>query len=408
MHDRLAPLLDTADRALALARGVLPAKDLDRAAKAVQRVRSRVDYPEDLALVALVGGTGSGKSSLFNAILDVDRAEVGGVRPTTATAMVSVPENRVAEMDGYLERVGLEDRGHHHDLEWLVLIDTPDTDSVQVDHRLTVESLLPNVDVVVWVTDVEKYRDHVLHSKFIRPLADYQSQFLFVINQVDRIPADEVGPVLSDLENALLEDGIHGAKVVAVSAKPPLSPPINIEQLVEDLRDLASGSVPAKAVLDLRAALLEVLGEGGKSGTGFDDNWEMARNNALELVVSGDVTGAGRSMADLFAEIGAMVTGEASETAFGLSAHVGEVLRDLVQAEPVLAFQTQPEARRSWFTRKVRDEVDTDAAKQRLVEKLDRMVDANLRPQLRQRALAIAELSSLAVQINQLGNADGS
>lgn len=408
MHDRVVALLDTADRALAQARGTLPDVDLDRAATAVQRVRSRIDYPEDLALVALVGGTGSGKSSLFNSILEVDRAEVGGVRPTTSTAMVSIPESRIAEMDGYLDRIGLEDRGRHLGLDWLVLIDMPDTDSVQTDHRLQVESLLPNVDVVVWVTDVEKYRDHVLHNEFIRPLSGYQSQFLFALNQMDRIPPEEVSYVLSDLGKALSDDGVVGAKVVAVSANPPLSPPLNIPELVEEMKTLVEGSVVGKAILDLKAALGEMVGKDGRSGTGFEDRWENARTTALEMAIEGDITGAGRLLADFFSEIAEAVTGDASETAMGLSAHIGEILRALVEAEPELA--PRDTARRRWFWNRKRsaDEPDVATAWERIAVHLDEMMDAELRPQLRQRALAIAELANLAIQVNELSDDDAS
>ncbi len=88
--------------------------------------------------------------------------------------------------------------------EWLCLIDLPDTDSIEVDHRLTVDGLLPRIDVVVWVVDPEKYRDASLHLGLIVPLSAYQSQFVFALNQVDRLSPEDAVAVSDDLALALV------------------------------------------------------------------------------------------------------------------------------------------------------------------------------------------------------------
>jgi hypothetical protein len=50
----------------------------------------------------------------------------------------------------------------------VAILDLPDMDSVVGSHRERVETLLPLVDAVAWVTDLEKYHDAILHDGFLR------------------------------------------------------------------------------------------------------------------------------------------------------------------------------------------------------------------------------------------------
>ena len=55
------------------------------------RVRERRGFLGDTLVVALAGGTGSGKSSLLNAIAGRRIAEAGVLRPTTEQALAWIP-----------------------------------------------------------------------------------------------------------------------------------------------------------------------------------------------------------------------------------------------------------------------------------------------------------------------------
>ena len=69
----------------------------------------------------------------------------------------------------------------------LVLLDLPDFDSVQLDHRLEVDRLVELVDLLVWVLDPQKYADGALHDRYLRPLAGHAGVMLVVLNQIDRL-----------------------------------------------------------------------------------------------------------------------------------------------------------------------------------------------------------------------------
>lgn len=408
MYEDLVGILDSADRTLASALSVAPPGGLDRAAHVIQRLRHRIDYPEDLAIVALAGGTGSGKSSLFNELLDTDVAEVGGVRPTTSKPLISVPRGRANEIEGHLRWFEPADRSSHEGLEGLVLIDLPDTDSVDVDHRLVVENLIPRVDAVVWVVDVEKYRDDSLHRGFLRRYAKHGDRFLFTLNQVDRLPAAEVGSVAADFRRALEEDGFADPAVFPVAAGPPIGPPSGVDELRDAVVSLAAGSIPTKLMADLGETVSEITRTVGGAGVDFEERWAEARLDAAALAVAGDRVGGGRLAAAFFAGLAGELTGEPSEVALGASAHVGERLGEFVaRAELEVPPEIVPE--RNWLRwgRRGRD-ANLDQRVAHVAESLDRYAGDMLRPALRSRAGAIADLSSLVNAIENWRRASGS
>lgn len=420
MYEKLVGILDSADRTLASALSVAPPGELDRAAHVILRLRHRIDYPEDLAVVALAGATGSGKSSLFNQLLDGDAAEVGGVRPTTSKPLISVPRGRGNEIAGYLQWFDPADRSSHERPESVVLIDLPDTDSVETDHRLVVENLLPRVDAVVWVVDVEKYRDNSLHRGFLRRHAGHGDRFLFALNQVDRLPAAEVEAVTADFRHALIEDGFSDPDVFPVAAGPPIGPPSGIDELRDAVEAMAASSVPVKLMADLGETVSELVRIVGGAGTDFENRWAGARADAAALAVAGDHVGSGRLAAAFFSGLAGELTGEPSEVSLEISAHVGERLRELAaEAEAAVppemgemapGRKDRPGSRwTGWFRR---DRAGVDPNREHRVayisESLDRYAGDLIRPALRRRAEAVADLSALVNSVENWRGMSGS
>ena len=132
MHDTYVALADLADEAVASSAGVVPSHVIAEASDRARLIRKRLSHPGDVAVVAIAGGTGSGKSSLFNAVVGSEVVVSSGVRPTTTSPTAATPESAGPTFDRWLQELGVTDivRYPGNDLVWL---DLPDSDSTGVD-----------------------------------------------------------------------------------------------------------------------------------------------------------------------------------------------------------------------------------------------------------------------------------
>ena len=194
--------------------------------KALDAVAQRLALGVDHTVIALFGGTGSGKSSLFNALTQLNFADVGARRPTTSRAaacswgddagplldFLGVSSERRIRRDSILDA---EDQGS---MSGLVLLDVPDYDSVTTEHSLQVDRLVPLADILVWVVDPQKYADAALHDGYLRGLGARQEDMLVLVNQVDTLPESGLASLLDDVGSLLKEDGLSRVQVLPVSA----------------------------------------------------------------------------------------------------------------------------------------------------------------------------------------------
>jgi len=322
MRGDILAALDAFDRAVAAARDLVDPEDLDRIAGTVRDVRARAGYLGDTVVAAVAGGTGSGKSSLINALAGEVVTESGGMRPTTGDPVAWIPANPEPGLTRLLDDLGVEERVGQDLHPWLALLDLPDTDSVVVDHRHTVEALLPRVDLVLWVIDPEKYQDRVLHARYLQPLAPYARQFVFVLNQIDRLAPGTLDDMVADFEDTLKADGIDSPLIVPVAADPDVGPPVGIDELIDVLEQTVDvkETVYNKLSTDLIEAARTLSAAPELSGgLGFEPRWEAAREEAAASLATGDRRSAEASLSrfidDLADEAGAGVAAALREEA---------------------------------------------------------------------------------------------
>jgi GTP-binding protein EngB required for normal cell division len=408
-------LLDALDRAVAAVAEVAPEEVVRESAEAAARWRQRLGLLGDTVLVALAGGTGSGKSSLLNAIAGGEVAATGALRPTTAEPLAWIPAEPEPGLVRFLDELGVRQRSYQQSHPWLAVLDLPDTDSVETDHRATVEALLPWVDAVVWVVDPEKYQDRALHTRYLAPLASHRHRFRFVLNQSDRLPAAARQEVVEDLRRSLAEDGIPDAVIHVVAADPPAGPPEGVEELVAAFR--ASLDVRRLVTETVRQEVSRWLGElaerlGGP--TGWPQRWEQIRQQAAAALL-----GVGESERPQQVEQLRVAVAEAAESLGGepalslreLAAAVDPQVEEAVAA--VLAQAPPPAPPRGWkgwalrrvgWGRQGHSRLQQgwrSQAASMLSDELDRRLGVPVRVALRLRGHAAATLTEIRLSLEQ-------
>nr|WP_010078967.1 GTPase [Micrococcus luteus] len=253
----LAPRLDALGEAAELAAGRLPEDVVAGADAVVRAAGERQALSAEHTVVGFFGATGSGKSSLFNALTGRDLARVAATRPTTSEPLAAVwgvgrgqgldPDAEHGDGTGegggaaaLLDWLGvrrrhlldeapvLDDgrpgflglgRREGADATGLILLDLPDIDSVERGNREITSRLAGHVDVLVWVVDPEKYADAVLHREFLATMGSHAAVTLVLLNQVDRLSVRDRDVVLASLRRMLSGHGLGDVRVLPVSAR---------------------------------------------------------------------------------------------------------------------------------------------------------------------------------------------
>lgn len=211
--------LDALRIAVEIGRDRLQPEAIEPVSAVLDRASERMGLGAELTVVALAGATGSGKSSLFNALTGSDLSPVGVRRPTTGVAHAAAWGETTSE--ALLDWLNVPRRhgASDPDLDGLVLLDLPDHDSTESGHRLEVDRLAQLVDVFVWVLDPQKYADAALHEGYLRPLASHAAVTTVVLNQTDRLTESERRRCIADVARLVEADGLRGVKVLSTSAR---------------------------------------------------------------------------------------------------------------------------------------------------------------------------------------------
>ncbi|MFH9200341.1 GTPase [Streptomyces anulatus] len=279
----LPPRLDALRELVGLSRARLDRDTLAEAGRVLDEAAARQRLSSRHTVIAVAGATGSGKSTLFNALAGAPISDTGLRRPTTSQPIACSWTDGAA---GLLDRLAVPGRlrrrphpgpaAFDEALQGLVLVDLPDHDSAATEHRDQVDRVLALVDAVIWVVDPEKYADAALHERYLRPLAGHAEVTFVVLNQTDRLPGEAADLVLDDLRRLLDEDGIAlgehgepGATVMSLSALTGDGVPELREMVGRFVQDRTAATRRLSADIDAAAARLRpVYVAEGRPGLG--------------------------------------------------------------------------------------------------------------------------------------------
>ena len=245
--------------AVQLAEGRLHPDTIGFGQHVIEKAGERLRHGTTHTLVALLGPTGAGKSSMANALIGTDVATVGVRRPTTSTTLAAVwgGDEEVVSSGPLLDWLGVAERyqlGSNDRLNGLIVLDVPDHDSVELEHQEEMERIAENADLLVWVTDPEKYADASLHH-YLRYLTAHEAVTVVLLNKSDTLDAEELITCRTDLSRLLVDDGVASATVLTVAATTGAG--------VDELRSLLTRAVTdQESIVDrLRADVAVVAGE---------------------------------------------------------------------------------------------------------------------------------------------------
>jgi predicted GTPase len=206
-------------------------------------------------VVAFMGGTGVGKSSLLNKLSGQSIAKTGVERPTSRE--VTLFHHLSVSIEQLEEKFPLQQiqiAQHTEEKNKNVLwIDMPDFDSTEEKNKDIVMQWLPFIDVLIYVVSPERYRDNKAWQLLLSEGANHA--WIFVMNQWDRgVPAQ-----LDDFKKQLAQAGFDN---------PLIFKTISIDQAVDELPQLQStiqGIATEKTVGHLESRGIQQRKNGVKS-----------------------------------------------------------------------------------------------------------------------------------------------
>ncbi len=269
----LSELSDLLDICLARSESVADPDMWEEVASLRGHLRRRTGFLGEVLVVALAGGTGSGKSSLMNTLCGAQIADVGIERPTTSRCLAAIPSDVAGNLSGFVASLGIDEMVEVSGLGDLVLVDLPDFDSTFTDHRRIVESVLDVVDAVIWVFDPEKYSDRIIHDSFLKPLRSHADQMLFVLNQADRLD-EHIGLVRTSLRAHLLDDGFIDPHVITTVAAASETVDLSTDELKSALAERLDSKETA-----IQGLTVDIAHAANRLWQHIDDSFEGLRGD---------------------------------------------------------------------------------------------------------------------------------
>lgn len=293
------------EKALSLGKPYLPLELQRQGHQILSAAKERLALGVDHTIVALAGGTGSGKSSTFNALSGLEFADVGVRRPTTVrTAACTWDSDATAlldwigvDSDRRISRDTALDGAEQAALKGLILLDLPDHDSIAEHHKEIVKKVLPLVDVLIWVIDPQKYADEALHAEFLREMVDARASMIVVLNQIDTVPSELRPALLADVFRLLEEDGLQEVPVRQISARTREG----ISSLKDELRlSVARKSMASRRLNDELLRLARLIDDQVPSGVSVDLSTSL-RGEADRYLVAAGVPALADEVSERFA-----------------------------------------------------------------------------------------------------------
>ncbi|MCI6206814.1 MAG: dynamin family protein [Corynebacterium glucuronolyticum] len=275
----------------------------------------------DAPLLAVIGGsTGSGKSTLVNALVGKRVSRSGVIRPTTRQpVLVSNPAdaewfNSPHVLPGLAREHGDPDQNPEATslrtvvadslTPGLALLDAPDFDSIEDRNRALATQLLAAADLWIFVTTPARYADQLVWN-FLHDAAGRDLQVIVVLNKVED---DSGNSVPNDLRRMMDEAQLHEAELIVIPDAghiEELLPHKHVAELSNRLSTLAADAAARREMagktlfgavgkLEERVTAIATVKRQQETfaeqlNEGIADNYEAATRQVLEATSDGQL-----------------------------------------------------------------------------------------------------------------------
>jgi hypothetical protein len=229
-------------------------------------LRVRLEAP---LVVATLGGTGTGKSALVNALLGAEVVRTGRQRPTTTRPTLICRKDITPEMLGIDPRsVELVQRDLPA-LANLVLIDCPDPDTTETPEAAgtnlaQLRNLLPHCDVLLVTTTQQKYRSARVADELATAASGARLVFVQTHADEDEDVRDDWRRVLAEqytTGNVFLVDSLQAAADAQAGLEPRGEFAGLVDLLTRQLAGAAAARIRRANFLDLVDEALAACGQ---------------------------------------------------------------------------------------------------------------------------------------------------
>lgn len=184
-------------------------------AQTVSDLRNRLHEP---FMFVIVGEVKSGKSSFINALLSTGR-EITKVAPQPMTDTIQQllygDQEEEVVINEYLKKILLP----VDILREIAIVDTPGTNTIVAHHQEITERFIPASDLIVFVFEAKNPYRQSAWDFFDFIHADWRKKVIFVLQQKDLMPAEDLAVNVNGVSEQARKKGINEPMVFAVSAK---------------------------------------------------------------------------------------------------------------------------------------------------------------------------------------------
>lgn len=182
-----------------------------------KRLARQIDHVNENFLFVIIGEVNAGKSSFVNALLHA---------PICATSHDICTQEVQKISYGHSEEI-IRDTQEHitkrsfpaEILKEITIVDTPGTNSRELDHQVITENFIPLCNLVVFIFQVDNIHVQSAWDLFAKIKDKWSKKVIFVLTKADRYTDEEINNYSNTLRKYALEGGVEDPALFATSAK---------------------------------------------------------------------------------------------------------------------------------------------------------------------------------------------